>query len=655
MMKAPDYHLLILSALAATALMPPAARAQQVGTQSVPLCYDRVRRMDQVAAGGHLLIGAIVPATAQFRLMQTADVSGRYRKSIGLSTFDTALGGDVDASKVADRVWRLTPVADGRYVLQATDGRYLRGARGSESATALMLSTTDSTLWTLQADADGTFALSHTDGGQPRYVTLYEHGAQTHYYGCYASATATDSRRLMLYLGRTEVHPGATLPAPADSARLAIAVQANGQTTLAQMGGEMMDGEALLLTDGSVAPDSPLGVWTCRRQTDSTFVLCDTTGACLNDRFAVQQAPFVWTLRQAGLTTASGDLRLMVQDNGRFAAVLPHEAVGHSVATLLPVGETPSLSLEGDTRTLSGAWSANALATLPWTATTTLDLTHIALPRVPADFRERPADRTTYILVSAAEAAAVPAAWSMTLACNADRPEDDAVLLTPSVLADRQTFTPPRAFRYAAGQLVYCRQVHADGGWETLCLPFDAHVPADFVVETYEGRDGISLAFHQASAICAHQAYLLCYTGAAGAASTDFVVQASEDGRIGADAPASDTPFFGTYSGLKVLSADEGLYLLNADGSAFVRAAAGSSLPSFRAALRQPGQKASRLQLSHGGLQPDAVPTVAGEVQSDDSPLYDLTGRRVRHPSGGLYLVHGRKVVVTPHGRAVPR
>ena len=640
---------LILAVQAALALAPQTSRAQQGGVAAVPLSYDRVRQAEQVAIGGHYLIGAVVPATSQFRLMQTADVNSRYRKSIGLSTFDPEQGGEIAAEKVSDRVWQIRPAADGRVVVKTTDGQYLRSARGNESATALMLSATDSTLWILRDEGDGTFSLSHDDKGQVRYVTLYEYSAQSHYYGCYTAVTPTDSKRLMLYRGRTEVDMGKMLPAPPDQSRVAIVAATATQTTVAKADGSATDGSALLLTDGTLAPDERLGVWTAWRQTDSTFVLRDAAGAYLNAGFAAQEQPCPWSLREAGLATVDGDVRLSVLDNRRFAAVLPHEAVGKQAATLRPVGDAPTSSEENGTQSLQGAWSADALATLPWTTTTTLDLTRIALPQAPRPFSQRPQDRPTYILVAAGQSSAVPDAWAMTLAC--DDTDADAVLLTPTILADRQPLTPPRAFRYAAGQLGYRRQAAADGGWETLCLPFDAAVPAGFVVETYEGYSAGTLSFQPSAGIEAHRAYLLCHPATASSESPLFEVTAGADGRIAAEESPLSAVFSGTYVPLDVRSAAEGIYLLNAEGTAFVRAAAGSHLAPYRASLRLDGQQAAQWRVTHGP-QPDGIPHAADAAATANRPLYDLTGRRVSRPQPGrLYLSGGHKVVWTDTGR----
>lgn len=650
MEKGPVVVRLFLAAQVALVFVPLASHAQQQGGRtSVPLNYDRVHQAEQVTIGGHYLIGAVVPATSQFRLMQTADVNGQFRKSIGLSTFDREQGGEIAAEKVGDRVWQISPATNGRVVVKTADGRYLRGARGSENATALMLSATDSTLWMLRDEGDGTFSLSHDDKGQVRYVTLYEFNAQSHYYGCYTAATPTDSKRLMFYRGRTEVDVGKMQPAPADLSSVAIATTHVTQMTVAKADGSAADGSALLLTDGTVAPDERLGQWTIQRQTDSTFVLRDTAGAYLDAQFATQEQPCLWSLREAGLATVGDDVRLAVLDGGRFTAVLPHEAVGKAAATLMPVGQAPNSSEEAGTLSLQGAWSADALAALSWTTTTTLDLTSIALPQAPHPFSRRPQDRSTYILVAAGQAAVVPDAWTMTLACDAADPEADAVLLTPTILADRQALVPPRAFRYAAGQLGYRRQAAADGGWETLCLPFEAAVPAGFTVEAYEDYDAGTLSFRHSAGIEAHRAYLLCHPFAAATEGPVFEVTASAEGRIAADESPVSAVFSGTYVPLDIQSAAEGIYLLNAEGTAFVRAAAGSRLAPYRAALRLDGQKTVRLRVTHGA-QPDGIPhaTDAAETATDDQPLYDLTGRRVSRPQQGrLYISRGHKVVCT--------
>ena len=119
MEKGPVVVRLFLAAQVALVFVPLASHAQQQGGRtSVPLNYDRVHQAEQVTIGGHYLIGAVVPATSQFRLMQTADVNGQFRKSIGLSTFDREQGGEIAAEKVGDRVWQISPATNGRVVVK---------------------------------------------------------------------------------------------------------------------------------------------------------------------------------------------------------------------------------------------------------------------------------------------------------------------------------------------------------------------------------------------------------------------------------------------------------------------------------------------------------------------------------------------------------
>ena len=49
---------------------------------------------------------------------------------------------------------------------------------------------------------------------------------------------------------------------------------------------------------------------------------------------------------------------------------------------------------------------------------------------------------------------------------------------------------------------------------------------------------------------------------------------------------------------------------------------------------------------THKGTAAASIETIADDSNSRQSPLYDLTGRRVETPSPGIYLRDGRKILI---------
>ncbi|MFA6871515.1 MAG: hypothetical protein WCQ82_04735, partial [Bacteroidaceae bacterium] len=81
-------------------------------------------------------------------------------------------------------------------------------------------------------------------------------------------------------------------------------------------------------------------------------------------------------------------------------------------------------------------------------------------------------------------------------------------------LADKATTNLPYPLTMGAGKTIsYTREAYTDGGWETIILPFDAAVPANFKVEKYIDKTGETLNFETATSMEANTAYIMKYTG----------------------------------------------------------------------------------------------------------------------------------------------
>ena len=97
----------------------------------------------------------------------------------------------------------------------------------------------------------------------------------------------------------------------------------------------------------------------------------------------------------------------------------------------------------------------------------------------------------------------------------------------------------------------------------------------------------------------------------------------------------------GNYGQFKV-TGTEGYAAFKADGQLAWLSQSGAIVASFRAYLAD-APFAARVFL-------DGEATTINEIRSkmDDRPVvyYDLQGRRVAHPTKGIYIVNGKKVVI---------
>ena len=99
----------------------------------------------------------------------------------------------------------------------------------------------------------------------------------------------------------------------------------------------------------------------------------------------------------------------------------------------------------------------------------------------------------------------------------------------------------------------------------------------------------------------------------------------------------------GTYTQLTSLPEGNNYILGNGDdGIGFYKLASGKVIGANKAYLNAGGALVKGLTLDFGGE--DAVKSINAE--SVDNSIYDLSGRRVKSPSTGLYIVNGKKVVI---------
>ena len=156
----------------------------------------------------------------------------------------------------------------------------------------------------------------------------------------------------------------------------------------------------------------------------------------------------------------------------------------------------------------------------------------------------------------------------------------NGVLIYHSVLLDAEEFVPTQPFSVAEGQLSFTR-ILQDNNWETLSLPFPAHVPEGIDARELESAVSGELIFTPVTEIQANVPVILRCADVSGGSVT-FVSKACT-----VSAPPMSTSLFQpSYTHLSVTSAAEHIYLLTSEGKTFSLADSGSKLRPFRAYVK---------------------------------------------------------------------
>lgn len=185
-------------------------------------------------------------------------------------------------------------------------------------------------------------------------------------------------------------------------------------------------------------------------------------------------------------------------------------------------------------------------------------------------------------------------------------------------------------------------------GWSTLCLPFDVN-PAEFGVEgvkvqEFSAATGNSLDFKAVETITANVPYLIYFPEAVNAGVTLLTKTITS-----LDAQAvqkGEYTFKGSYEGSINMSGKYGVADVNGVQK-IMRGGSSSTLKCTRAYFEYNGTdnvQGMRLNLEGGNVTGiDGITT--GDTDAE-TPLYDLSGRRVQNATkGGIYIRNGKKII----------
>ena len=194
--------------------------------------------------------------------------------------------------------------------------------------------------------------------------------------------------------------------------------------------------------------------------------------------------------------------------------------------------------------------------------------------------------------------------------------------------------------------MYYERNCYAEGGWETICLPFDTEVPQGLLAETLVEAGDNELVFTPTSTIPANTPALL-YVSPDRADDTKLTFRANAGSIV--SHPDFPTPFKGNYQSMSVTDDKEGVFMLNVTGDTFVRALSGSHLSPYRAylLLKEGDTRGVRHTTTH-------IATASGSVHTN--AVYTMDGRKVLLTENkgcretlppGIYIMDGRKFIVS--------
>lgn len=198
--------------------------------------------------------------------------------------------------------------------------------------------------------------------------------------------------------------------------------------------------------------------------------------------------------------------------------------------------------------------------------------------------------------------------------------------------------------------LTYSRTIAA-GAYGTSCLPREVTIPDGLVAYELQRVTSSSVEFEKmtGTTMTAYKPYLLYNAGTADVTLSISGVAGNVElarGRAELTVTKDNVGFVGNFRQFRA-SGSEGYAAFRPNGQLAWLSNSGTTVGSFRAYL-DGLTVAQAAQLFIGGTTSiENIDIPSGTSRPADAPVYyDLSGRRVEHPTKGLYIVNGKKVVV---------
>lgn len=207
------------------------------------------------------------------------------------------------------------------------------------------------------------------------------------------------------------------------------------------------------------------------------------------------------------------------------------------------------------------------------------------------------------------------------------------------------------------------RTLYADGGWNTLCLPFtltDAQAKAafgdDVELRTLESVSGNTLTFASATGITAGVPYLIKVSKVAGDNTYTFTgvttIAVKEEMDFGSSGKKNNVEFVGIYSPADVselaTAGKENALFLGA-ANKFYKAKAGTPMKGFRAFFLVPASTDTQALRAVIDGTTTGIDDLNIDTVKADGRVYNLNGQCVGYSleglKAGIYIQNGKKVI----------
>lgn len=207
------------------------------------------------------------------------------------------------------------------------------------------------------------------------------------------------------------------------------------------------------------------------------------------------------------------------------------------------------------------------------------------------------------------------------------------------------------------------RTLYADGGWNTLCLPFsltDAQTKAafgnDVELRTLESVSGNTLTFASATGIIAGVPYLIKVSKVAGDNTYTFTgvttIAVKEKMDFGSSGKKNNVEFVGIYSPADVsewaTAGKENALFLGA-ANKFYKAKAGPPMKGFRAFFLVPASTDTQALRAVIDGTTTGIDDLNIDTVKADGRVYNLNGQCVGYSleglKAGIYIQNGKKVI----------
>lgn len=180
-------------------------------------------------------------------------------------------------------------------------------------------------------------------------------------------------------------------------------------------------------------------------------------------------------------------------------------------------------------------------------------------------------------------------------------------------------------------------------GAATLVLPFDATIPTGvdcYTLNYTTGKNSVK-ATEVETTLSANTPVLV------NAAEGSYKFKNSTNATTATALPGSaqtSGALTGVYASTTV-PADSYILYNGGDGIGFYRSDGTQTVAAYRAYLTADGAGA-RLSIDFGDGETTGVADVKSKMEDERGGYFDLSGRRVAHPTKGLYIVNGKKVII---------